>query len=1292
MKRNFCFLIAVILLANQLFAQAKPHIHGINASKTVSVETIKKDAQFFKGDTLVGFNLDHVIQDGIRKYSMYSELLPYIRQQEIAFVKKKYKVATLSLEVDRHAYRSQVPSVLAGACGNVDFENGNYTGWTGGIGYNSNTHAALTITSPAISTLGANSPEPGCSFHTLVNGGIDPYSGLSMVDPGGGTWACRLGGEVLNLECDYYNSASPNYNPLAPAISNCTSNDPGVGVTSSFSNGETMQQTFAVTAANCLFSYNYSVVIADAPHTGAENPYFSVQVYDQAGALIPCLSYFVEADTTGAGGVPPGFAVSPSMDQLGNSVLYTPWTLNSLNLKPYIGQNVTIKFTAAGCTQGGHFCYAYVDCFCSPLVLIIPGVEVCIGGTQTMTAPPNAGGTYSWSGPGIVGSTTTGTITANQPGTYSVTITNAKGCAYVLDTIIDFYPKPVLSVTGATVCPGNTVTLNATSTGGAGTLTYNWSPPGGLSVTNDSTTVATGGVTTSYTVTGTSIHNCTNTVVCVVTVANTSPPTFSAPAVCLGATTVINNTTGGGGTFSWDFGDGSGVVPNQNSPTHTYTTTGVFNVTCTVNVGGCVGTNTANVTVNSNPTVTATNATFCSGAGPATLTAAGASTYTWNTGSIGANLNVNPATTTNYTVTGSTAAGCMGVATTSITVIPNPTVTATGSTICFGVNANLSANGATSYVWSGPNLLSNNASNVTANPSVTSNYTVVGTSNTCTASAVATVTVLPTPTVVVANQGPYCPGDAVPAPTFTDNPNDPATTFAWTNNNPALGLPGSGAGIPPAFTAQPNNTLTVETGVVTVTPTLNGCVGAPASYTITLKPTPFVNHVPGVEYCPGVNSVGVNFTAQPAGPTTFAWINTNNAIGLASSGTGNVPSFLTVNASQNIVNGVVHVVPTLNGCVGPDSSFVIAINPLPVPAFVFSKACIGDVTHFTDESSIGTGSIIKWGWDLNNDGIFLDATNANPQITLAPAGPHTIGLMVTSNKNCKSQVYETVYVNPLPVPVFVGNNLAGCPTLPVIFTESSSIPAPSNIISWSWDFGNGQTSVAQSPTVVMYHNGSAVNLAFYDVSLTVKTDSGCSATLIKHNYVTVYPQPHAGFNYTPSDVDILDPTVYFHNTSVGGSGNLPIKYYMGDVFIDRYDTANWSNLTNPIHVYNNQEDYTYYVTQWVKNIYGCKDSVTEPVIILPVYTFYIPNAFSPNGDGRNEGFKGTGIGIDNSTYNLWVFDRWGNQCFHSTNLEETWNGTVNEHLVQEDVYVWKVRFSDMGGTKHELHGHVSLIK
>ena len=99
----------------------------------------------------------------------------------------------------------------------------------------------------------------------------------------------------------------------------------------------------------------------------------------------------------------------------------------------------------------------------------------------------------------------------------------------------------------------------------------------------------------------------------------------------------------------------------------------------------------------------------------------------------------------------------------------------------------------------------------------------------------------------------------------------------------------------------------------------------------------------------------------------------------------------------------------------------------------------------------------------------------------------------------------------------------------------------------------------------------------------------------------------------------------------------------------------------------------------------------------PGFTFYIPNAFTPNGDRFNEGFKGIGEGIDNSTYNLWVFDRWGLMIYHSTDINQPWNGHYNNNTAKpvliEDVYVWKVKLMNaVSGAQHEYHGTVTLLR
>jgi len=113
----------------------------------------------------------------------------------------------------------------------------------------------------------------------------------------------------------------------------------------------------------------------------------------------------------------------------------------------------------------------------------------------------------------------------------------------------------------------------------------------------------------------------------------------------------------------------------------------------------------------------------------------------------------------------------------------------------------------------------------------------------------------------------------------------------------------------------------------------------------------------------------------------------------------------------------------------------------------------------------------------------------------------------------------------------------------------------------------------------------------------------------------------------------------------------------------------------------------------VTNQFGCSDDTSETVIVDPEFTFFIPNAFTPNGDGKNDFFFGTGIGI--TSYQIWIFDRWGNLIFTADDINHGWDGTVqgkSGQICQEDVYVWKVALTDVFDKKHKYIGHVSLIK
>ena len=170
---------------------------------------------------------------------------------------------------------------------------------------------------------------------------------------------------------------------------------------------------------------------------------------------------------------------------------------------------------------------------------------------------------------------------------------------------------------------------------------------------------------------------------------------------------------------------------------------------------------------------------------------------------------------------------------------------------------------------------------------------------------------------------------------------------------------------------------------------------------------------------------------------------------------------------------------------------------------------------FYDESSIGGGfSINFWSWDMNNDGIYGDATSSNPVYSVSPAGWDTVGLIVRSNSSpaCSSKVKEAVFVNPIPVVDFTGVSLKGCPNVNTAFTNLSTVSSGS-IQSVVWNFGNGQISNSLFPLPQIYTNASAIQPQYYSVSLTVTTDSGCTATKQKANYIEVYPKPKADLNW-----------------------------------------------------------------------------------------------------------------------------------------------------------------------------------
>jgi gliding motility-associated-like protein len=183
--------------------------------------------------------------------------------------------------------------------------------------------------------------------------------------------------------------------------------------------------------------------------------------------------------------------------------------------------------------------------------------------------------------------------------------------------------------------------------------------------------------------------------------------------------------------------------------------------------------------------------------------------------------------------------------------------------------------------------------------------------------------------------------------------------------------------------------------------------------------------------------------------------------------------------------------------------------------------------------------------------------------------------------------------------------------------------------------------------------------------------------------ITVYNNPTAAFTVSPQPTTIFQPTIAFTDKSTDPYGIVSWLWNFEDPL---NDTA--SNLQNPAHTYQDTGIYCPMLT--VTNIHGCKDSITECLVISPQYTLYIPDAFTPNGDGKDDIFLPRGEYI--ATFDMYIFDRWGMKLFHSTDLYSGWDGTVNGRICQEDTYVYLINVTDNLGKKHSYIGKVTLIK
>jgi len=279
-------------------------------------------------------------------------------------------------------------------------------------------------------------------------------------------------------------------------------------------------------------------------------------------------------------------------------------------------------------------------------------------------------------------------------------------------------------------------------------------------------------------------------------------------------------------------------------------------------------------------------------------------------------------------------------------------------------------------------------------------------------------------------------------------------------------------------------------------------------------------------------------------------------------------------------------------------------------------------------------------------------------------------LLTISENGCERSVESTIDIHPNPVAEFNAFPLEGCVPLTVNFLNESITESSSR--AFDWDFGDGTSTGSVSPGHEYTSPGT------YSVSLRLENLNGCLGTdeITKTALITVTPSPKASFTFKPTTVSVLDPQMEIIDLS---EGNISCTYYFDNAI---FEDCNFE------HTLENLVPQT--IRLVVENEFGCTDS-EEAEILLTDHLIFIPNAFTPDGDGINDLFRPEMLGVVD--FKLWIFDRWGKEIFY-TEDPRGWNGqgAKEDYYLKSESYNYKVIISDYSKTNFEYFGSVRLIR
>jgi gliding motility-associated-like protein len=602
-----------------------------------------------------------------------------------------------------------------------------------------------------------------------------------------------------------------------------------------------------------------------------------------------------------------------------------------------------------------------------------------------------------------------------------------------------------------------------------------------------------------------------------------------------------------------------------------------------------------------------------------------------------------------------------------LTVTPSPIVNAGADQIVCGNNATVSLSGSvsggtTTGEWStlgsgnfSPSITDLNAQYIpsaadTAAGSVQLVLTSTG-SPSCNANTdTMTVTITDAPTV---DAGPSILSVCSNNPEFSLNGTvfGGTTTGKWTTSGNGLFSPDN---LTLNCTYQPSP-IDVTGGSIWIylESTNNGlCFSAKDSIQIFFTAPPTVDAGGDMFAC--TNDSDIDLSGLVSGPTTS---------GIWSGGAGTFnPDNTTLNATYSptqaeILSGSLNLIltSTNNGnCLAENDQVTLTFVAPPTAIFNYTNACENDSIFVNDFSLNGFGTIVSWHYDFANG----DSANTADAFYIYPnSGSYDVILTVESSAGCIDKDTNTISIFDKPISDFSYQTSCDDDLIVIDFNDQSTV-GTGTLNYWFYDFGGMGSQAVQNPSQLFTTNGN------FTITQIVETTDGCSDTSTQVIYIP--PSPQAGFFWSSSNGLNVGAEFTFIDTS-----NNAVSWY--------WELGNGDTSTDSIPETVYFENGNYDVTLWATSSIGCVDSITQTININTVtneITQLIPNAISPNGDGRNDVWKLEFIELAYPNAEIVIVNRWGQTVFQSTGYTDPWDGTFNGDIVPEGNYYYVIKLSE----------------